>query len=874
MLALLLACKGPPAVDTETATATGDGVFAEGCPADDQALARLIGVDASLPGGDVAVGTKGDALLANEHAAFVITEPDKGSTYYYYGGVVADAAPMSGCTPGDDKLDEVGLVLGVLDLQSFSSSILRGFRGESIEIVNDGSDGQAAHIRVTGVDDTYWLVEYELIKDASDEGGRPLSEPLGLVVTVDYRLPPDSTVLEIELGVENVGDEDITLFNASLLSFGPTLDLYTYASDALSIGGLSLDYGIPWLLATDLEGALAYAVDGGSLAYTRISGIDVAVDVGSAVGDPLALAPGQSGSRTMYLSVGGSDGPSATRGLAVANPEPLPDARYTLETVSGVVVDPAGDPAPHAVVNLEALAPDADWGTLDLTCADDDGRFELPVPQFDTPWGYRLVASQDGRDASESLEVALDVEPALTVSAAGRLHYAVTADGEPSPARITLTRASDGLTEDLWVVDSGTAALAPGTWSYAATRGYEFQAQQGTVEVPADGSVTLEVALSRVVDTSGWLSADTHVHTSHSPDSRMQPQDQLLHAAAHGLEVMLNTDHEHIVDMRHEVAAAGLEPWVVNLTGEEVTAVVPEHMTMFPAEPDGSFRGGIVSWYQKDLEELFAAMRERSEGGINLFNHPGYLDLVGWDRVAAAPTMTDPTLIGLAADAAMWSWNFDGIEVLNGHGNPFVDGKERFDNWMSMVNVGYPIAPIGCSDDHGGDQVGFPRTYFVSPTDEPSSFEDADLVDAVRAGQVQASAGAFATVSVDGVLPGGTVVPTSDTFELDLTIQATPEADVTHAIVFANCDQVASVAATDPDGVLKLDTALELTLAEDAHLVVAAFGTAYLPAGLPQYDATVMPRVLTAPIFVDLDGDGWDAPGGKDCSYDLAAPDL
>ena len=848
-----------------SAVEVGEGLFAEGCPVEGEALARVIGVDASLPGEGVAVGTRGDALLANEHAAFVVTEPDKGSTYYYYGGVVADASPMRGCVPGDDKLDEVGLVLGELDLLEFSQSVLRGFRGEAMEVVNDGSDGQAAHVRVTGVDDTYWLVEYELIKDAMDDGGRAQSGPFGVALTVDYVLEPDSQVLRIDFTVENLGDDDITLFNASLLSFGPTMDVYSYASDEIGVGGLSLDYGIPWILTTDLESSLVYAVEDGSLAYTRISGIDVAVDIGNAVGDPLALVPGQTGTRTMFLSV--ADGSSATPPLAQVNPEPLPELSYTLSEVTGTVIDAGGEAAAEVEVVLEARAPDADWGTLDLTVTDADGAFSMPAPDF-AGWDFRVVARGDGRDDGAELEVVLGDAVELDISRAGVLTYSIEEEGAASPGRIALTR-DDGASMDLWVVGSGSAAVPPGTWSYAVTRGYEFSAVTGTVEVPAGGEGAISVSLDRVVDTAGWMSADTHVHTSHSPDSRMLPQDQLTHAAAHGLEVMLNTDHEHIVDMRHEVADAGLETWVVNVTGEEVTAVVPEHMTMFPVEPDGSFRGGIVSWYQKDIEELFGAMRERSGGGINLFNHPGYLDDVGWDRTQVAPTLDDPTLLGLAEDAALWSWDFDGIEVMNGHGNPFVDGKERFDNWMSMVNAGYPIVAIGCSDAHGGDDVGFPRTYFASPTDDPAAFADEDLVSSIRAGAIQASAGAFARVSVEGAGPGETVAPSGGVV-LDVEVQAADYADVTHVVVFANCDQVAAVEATDPGGVVKLDGSVELELAEDAQLVVAAFGTEYLPDGLPQYDASVTPRVLTSPIYVDLDGDGWDAPGGKACSYTRA----
>ncbi|MFT5681700.1 MAG: hypothetical protein ACI8RZ_002606, partial [Myxococcota bacterium] len=120
---LLSGCKDDP---VPPGLEVGTGLFEEGCPTAGGTLARRIEVEASLPG-KVAVGTAGDYLLANEHAAFVITEPDKGSTYYYYGGIVADAVAMDGCeVVGDDRLDEIGLIVGNLDLTSIYSSILRG----------------------------------------------------------------------------------------------------------------------------------------------------------------------------------------------------------------------------------------------------------------------------------------------------------------------------------------------------------------------------------------------------------------------------------------------------------------------------------------------------------------------------------------------------------------------------------------------------------------------------------------------------------------------------------------------------------------------------------------------------------------------------
>jgi len=52
---------------------------------------------------------------------------------------------------------------------------------------------------------------------------------------------------------------------------------------------------------------------------------------------------------------------------------------------------------------------------------------------------------------------------------------------------------------------------------------------------------------------------------------------------------------------------------------------------------------------------------------------------------------------------------------------------------------------------------------------------------------------------------------------------------------------------------------------------VAAFGRDAMPRGLRNYDPSATPRAMTNAIYVDLAGDGFDAPGGKACDYAIPA---
>ena len=171
-------------------------IFGQGCPGAKQSLARQLDETSGPMDGPRVVGGPGDFLLANDAAAFVISAPVSDElpqrTWYEYGGIVVDAAAVADCKQvSPDQIDEIGLVVGNLNAADFTSSVLRSFRADKIEVLNDGADGKAAVVRATGADDVFHLIEYQLIRAASDAGKlKPLSKPFGIRVEVDYTLDP------------------------------------------------------------------------------------------------------------------------------------------------------------------------------------------------------------------------------------------------------------------------------------------------------------------------------------------------------------------------------------------------------------------------------------------------------------------------------------------------------------------------------------------------------------------------------------------------------------------------------------------------------------------------------------------------------------
>lgn len=854
------------------------GVLAEGCPVPGQATAREISVDAHLSGPD-AVGGEGDLLLMNEHVAVIVSAPDSELTYYHYGGIVVDAVTLDGCEQAsEDQLEEAGIVLGAIDLGDPTASTIRAFRGESAEVIADGSDGGAAVVRVSGVDDRYWLVEFTLINAAIGSGGKALTQPLGAAFEVDYILDPGASVVRIVVRSRNLLDVSNQIIGASLMTFGDALDVHRFANDNLSLGPLNMDLGIPWVVGSNGHGAYAFAIEGGSLGHTNIGGIDLLVDAQQQALLSPNLGPAgvatDSDEMTWFLAIGGTDGSSATRHLESFNPAPA-DLTYTNVEVTGVVSDGDAGVA-DATLHIEIEAAGGGWQVIDTMVTDGEGRFAGFAPVFDPPEPLRLRAYAEGRTPGEALPLdpAGSVDLEVLMEVAGTLTYdIVDGGGAPSPARLDLTR-DDGWKTTLFVYGEDSAAVPVGHYVFQATRGYEFEPVAGDIVVLAESGSPLTATLNRVVDTSGYLSIDTHVHSAPSPDSRIDQALRIRNAAAHGLEVVVATEHEIIASLQPAVDASGLDHLIATITGQEVTATSPEHMTMVGVEPDGTPRGGFVRWYGLSFPQLIDAMKDRGAGFV-IFNHPGYLGRIGWDRIAGAPTVSDATLFGLDIGTQLWGWGFQGVEVQNGHGSPFSQsGNGRFDDWMSFLNHGHHTTAVGCSDTHGLDDTGFPRTYYASPTDDPSALESPDATDALVQGRAVVSSGAFLRVTAnDAGAPGDIVAAGDGHVNLHVRVEALSAIDVTHVKVLANCDEVANVVATDPGGVVKLDTTFALELEADAHLVVLAFGAGPMPEGLENYNAATTPRAFTNPIYVDVDGNGaFDAPGGRACSYGLSAP--
>ncbi len=433
--------------------------------------------------------------------------------------------------------------------------------------------------------------------------------------------------------------------------------------------------------------------------------------------------------------------------------------------------------------------------------------------------------------------------------------------GEPLPVRVTIVDA-DGRRVETYRADANRTAVRAGIvytkdgrvdvevpageYTVYATRGMEWGLGKKRLLVRHDRETSATLELHREVDTTGYVAADTHVHTfTHSGHGDSTVEERMITLAGEGVELAIATDHNHNVDYRPAQRALGVEPFFTAVTGNEVTTDVG-HFNAFPLDPNDD----VPSHKIHDWIQLVDGIRAKG-ARVVILNHPR------WPKVETGPFGK----YGLDHDTGSFADGrvlpVDAIEVVNA--TTFVeDPLLLVRDWFALLNRGMPITAVASSDSHTvGDPVGQGRTYVRSSTDDPASIDVDEACDAFLRGDTTIAHGIFVEAVVDGRHgPGSRVTVGGGTIALDLRVAAPSWVRPRTALVYRNGVEVArrDVAA---DGSTPTDSTLTVELERpphDAYVVCVVVGEGITAPFWP----TLNPYTLgaTNPIYLDADGDG------------------
>ena len=748
-----------------------------------------------LPG-SAARGMPGDFYIRSSRGRFIIQAPARVIGVIPQGGNLVDALPIGDDGPaGEDHFGELSsiYVLG------------RTCEHESIEVVQDGSGGGVAAIVARGKSGVNDFINLKGIGLITVPANLDPDIPDAIECATTYILHPDSPQLEVYWTFYNAGDAAVR---------GPFGTLTDTGGDVASWGhGRGFErLGIESLTDPNTEAA--------PVEYVLFQGPDVAYGLVPQLPEPdltntTALIQGVSvvlyGADELfdfitpegaYFDLPGKDGVTHAMRVVVGRDAADIEEQVRLITgeethqVSGTVTWSSGEPAAGARVGLfrdddgdgEIGPDDTVWSYAD---ADADGRFEATLAAGS--YLARADVLAKGRSASVAVDLTADREVDLEVPAPVYYDYTVVDDasGDMIPARLVVVGQTPAPTDqrlfstydtfgpvaDVILATRGTSvdvgdgadrriALVPGaSYRVLASRGTEWSVASYTLSPQAgDPDGELEFRLRRVVDTTGYIASEYHVHAIGSPDSPVDWPDRIASAAADGIELFAATEHDYVADYQHQVEELGLERLVHVIPGVETTPFAFGHFNAWPIERDaGDPSGGAIDWARGAdgfgllPAEIFEQMRGRGAELVQV-NHPRspptdltdfmqYFDRAGLRFDYEERTITGDLLgqpvpnewLRLPPDQSMWSLAFNALEVWNSLGMADSDGDGRREpqgldvvmrDWFNFLSFGVPMAPLANSDTHTvvRDPLGMPRTLVRVDDDSPEALADGSVV--------------------------------------------------------------------------------------------------------------------------------------------------
>ncbi len=854
-----------------------------------EARAGVIRHESELIGGEGASGRVGHLKIYNSRVRFVVQGRvgDRGAAravaYSLYGGNLIDAdrtRPRD--APGQDLFHEM-----------FPAFAFRVQTVDEVAVACDGSGGRPAAIRVVGVDGPSRILAV-LDNLAREQRVRMVTH---------YILRPGSDVLEVVTEAQSLdGDAITSASTGDFLGFGAGLTLFNGETGFGSVSRASMP--ITYLAGVSDPGEgdrhVSYAI-GAAEGPLSVPVVDASGTVG--LYNTVSAAAGAPARFTRYVSVGDGDVASAVEPLLRARRDPF-----------GVVT---GRTTANALVYAyrDAYAPGA--AARSVARARMDGAFRMALP----PGPYALVAVDEGlaRGAPVRVTVAADGEatamPTTGSSGTLALDLGVIDGGERvrAPVKVSLRgldveapdgamgelegeRESYGLHRAIYSLNGqDRIAVKPGRYRATVSRGDEYDVAEVEVAVPANGEATLRADLRRVVDTAGMVSVDLHQHTVGSIDSPRSLCGRVLEDVAEGLEWAATTDHDNVTDFGPCVRSLGLTRWFNAMRGNEISVVSLGHFNAYPLTVDPADPGALVGaqyWAGLDAQQLFDKVRREAGAPLLHVSHPrsngfkGYFTSIALDPV----TLTGRQPLAHGWEAMEVNESFGAPEQYTAEADAALQSAARRDpssiptlrDYFSLLSRGDRVCALGNSDTHGRNNgSGWPHNLALVGEDRPDRVTDAMLLAAIRAQRVLISNGVVVRILTGGAVhmgAGDVVRATGGGVDLEVEVQAAPWVDVRSLVLFENGRPLAlagdgrggfttsttagasgwatAIDARSPGraGAVRLRATVHARPARDSYYLALVRGGSLAPVGAGDAFG------YTNPVYVDVDGDGWQAP--------------
>ncbi len=430
---------------------------------------------------------------------------------------------------------------------------------------------------------------------------------------------------------------------------------------------------------------------------------------------------------------------------------------------------------------------------------------------------------------------------------------------------------------------AGIIDLPPGTYRVIASRGPEYHIAEERVIIRDISDTEKVFRIRRAFETPGWISADVGVRTDATLQSRTDKPTRVVSAAAEGVEWLVSGDSNTATDLSDAVESLSLGRWIKTSPGYRhsgTKAPFRGDFLLFPLE--GCSTGSTVDLTPirtaNSTREILQAMRDVCPEAAILASR------------AAWPVAGFLTMNGLAPGSTNlpdgdWPRDFDALSVWEGkrQGN----FEQDYAIYHRMLNEGLRVTAFGSSASAGTwqNEPGYPRVYIQSSTDNPQDIDPIELARNIKDRKVVVTNGPFVDVKVNGEPMGSMVTDTDGEVELDISVFTPNWSQVTSLSINVNGRFVRrillnpsqmdlSAGKVFPPADKPENGRLRIQIRQDSILDVTAEGTLELPQdpvnpfrpsnpGLGLWRGQ-FPLAVSAPIFLDADGDGRITPRSRE----------
>jgi hypothetical protein len=680
------------------------------------ATAKTIDDASQLIGGNYAQGRVGDLLLENDRVRVVIQQPSRSIAPIPFGGTIIDAdLKRSTGEAGRDEFGKMGLVY------AFGRTV----NHTKVEVLSDGTKGGYAVIAATGEDT---VIDYVNVNNVIGEflGNvqlvRDPNAPLPFLVTTYYVLSPGESRVRVLSAFCNNGKDTVSMQVGDIVDQGGVSEIFNPEGCTNGLGAKNcLIDPMPWF---------GYQADQVAYGYRAYKFADSKTPATNALlyvaGVAAVLADGEN--QAGLLSWVDPDAPRRPGSFGV-----LPGDKRTflrdffvgkdLGEITGAMLGLDASPRSRLSVTVQnadgtplpggrVTVKNAESGKmLTMLIADANG-----LARGDVKPGNYLVGTGALGSAIEALtavSVPSNGEANLTVKrGASRKLTVQVADpfNRPLTAKVVVRCTNPPCTHQLidyrpWanvedqpsdlqaIVHVGADGRAvipvpPGEYEVLVSRGMEYSAfpdsfpTRGQAVDLRTADQMVNATLAQVVDSTGWVSADLHVHAMGSPDSAVSNSVRAMSFAAEGVDVLVSTDHDFITDYAPVLEQLQLTSSMASMIGCEVTPFDYGHHNTFPLTRRDTLNGGAFDWGGGEgpslrLGQMYSGIREANPEAMIQMNHPrgspgGALTMMKLDSETGA-THADPANFrqepapnATATDSKLYDNNYDALEVMNG----------------------------------------------------------------------------------------------------------------------------------------------------------------------------------------------------------------